>query len=274
MLPITSFVRLNRFPVSGCELIFREVQQRAQEREAAMIAELAGRGVEQAEKTLTLDNQQRAAPTTQFPPEAKELDQLVDYGLTGIGSYCNTQIRLFRSEERGAAAQRVKGVLLPHGVASITSLPYAQEQGQVTALLKRAALPELQGDLALLVELPVLLDRLRIINEKYGAALLGIASPPSRQDVRDEYDRCQEILAELVALIFGYYALQPAERQADRDYLLDPITRRNEALRARRRRRRRGGQDDEPVTAPDQPDPDDLGPPPSNDQDEPADSAA
>lgn len=274
MFLIRSYVKLNMFPPSSCVPVFQEVEQRAQARAVPMIAELAGRGVAQAEKTLTLDNQQRAAATTLFPPEAKELDQLVDYGVNGIGGYCNTQVRLFRGEERGLAAERVKHVLLPHGVGAITSLPYTEQQGQVTALLQRAALPELQGDITVLVELPVLLDRLRIINEKYGAALLQAAIAPTRQDVRNEHDRCQELLAEVVALIFGYYALQPAERRGDRDYLLEPIVRQNEAIRVRRRRRRRGGQDGEPVTAPELPDPDDLGPAPSNDQDEPAESAA
>lgn len=273
MLLIASYVRLNKFPVSRTMVVLQEAQQRALARDAAMIAELAGRGVVQAQKTLALDNLQRAARPTQFPPETKELDQLVDYGVTGISSYCNTQVRLFRGEARGTAAQNVKQVLLPHGVAAITSKPYADQHGQVQALLERAALPELADDVAILVELPVLLDRLRVINEKYGASI-NAAAGPSRQDVRNEHERCQEILAELVALIFGYYALQPAERQADRDYLLEPIVRQDEAIRARRRRRRQGGQGDEPGTNPGLPDPPDLGPAPSNDQDESAESAA
>lgn len=274
MFLIRSYVKLNMFPPSRCVFVMQEVEQRAQTREAPMIAELARRGVEQAQKAMRLDTKQRAAPTTQFPPEAREFDQLVDYVVNGIGSYCNTQIRMFQGEERGAAAQRVKHALLPQGVRFITSQPYADQHEEVEELLVRAEAPELQDDIALLVEMPVLLGRLRVINEKYGASLRQITDAPTRQEVRNEDQRCQELLAEVMALIFGYYALQPAERQADRDYLLEPIVRQDEALRARRRRRRRGDQDTEPVTAPELPDPDDVGPAPSNDQDEPAESAA
>jgi hypothetical protein len=274
MVLITSFVKLNKFPVSRCLFVMQEIRLRALARDAAMIAELAGRGAAKAQRALQLDSSQRSARTTLFPPEARELDHLVDYGLNGIGGYCNTQIRLFRGEERGAAAQRVKQVLLPEGVGFITSLPYADEQAQVQGLLERAASPELSADMAVLVELPVLLERLRVINEKYGAALLQAVSAPTRQDVRDERDRCQEILAEVVALIFGLYALQPPERQEDRDFLLEPILLQDEAIRARRRRRRQGGQDTEPVTDPLLPAPGDLTPAPGNDQDGPVEPVA
>jgi hypothetical protein len=273
MLLIRTYVKLTKFPLARIVFVLQDVQQRAQARDVALVAELAGRGIEQAQKAMRLDTKQRAAPTTLFPPEAKELDQLVDYGVNGISSYCNTQIRLFRGEERGAAAERVKQALLPQGVRFITSQPYADQHEEVDELLVRAASLELRDDIALLVELPVMLDRLRVINGKYGASLIRISDAPTRQEVRDQHERCQEILAEIVALIFGLYALQPPERQADRDYLLEPIVRQDEALRARRRRRR-GGQDTEPVTAPELPDPNDLGPAPSNDQDEPAESAA
>jgi len=167
----------------------------------------------------------------------------------------------------------VKQVLLPEGVGFITSQPYADQHTQVEGLLQRAASPELSADMAVLVELPVLLERLRVVNEKYGAALLQAVSAPTRQDVRDEHARCQEVLAEVVALIFGHYALQPPERQEDRDFLLEPILRQDEAIRAGRRRRR-GGQDTEPVTDPALPAPGDLAPAPGNDQDEPVESVA
>jgi hypothetical protein len=274
MVLITSFVKLNKFPVSRCLFVMQEIRLRALARDAAMIAELAGRGAAKAQETLSLDMRQQSAPTTQFPPEAKELDQLVDYGVNGIDSYCNAQIRLFRGEDRGSAAQRVKHELLPRGVRSVTSLPFADQHEQVDALLERAASPELSADVALLAEMPVLLERLRVINEKYGAALLQGTNAPTRQEVRDEHRRCQELLAETMALIFGYYALQPPERQVDRDYLLEPIVRQNEAIRARRRRRRQGGEDAEPVTDPPLPAPGDLAPAPANDQDEPVESVA
>lgn len=271
---IRSYVKLNQFPVSRCVFVLEEVQARAVTREVPTIAELAGRGAVHAQQTMHFDTSLQAARGTRFPPAAKELNHLVDHGVNGINSYCNTQIHLFRGKERGAAAERVKPVLLPKGVAFITAQPYADQHEQVNRLLERAAAPALQGDMAILVELPVLLERLRVVNDEYGAALFPTASAITRQELRNERARCQEFLAEVVALIFGHFALQPPERQADRDYLLEPILRQDEAIRARRRRRRRDGQDTDPVTDPLLPAPGDLGPAPSNDQEEPGESAA
>lgn len=271
---IRSYVKLNKFPVSRCVFVLEEVQARAMARAVPMIAELAGRGAAHAQQTMHFDTSLQAARSTQFPPEAKELNHLVAHGVNGLNSYCNTQIHLFRGEARGAAAEHVKPVLLPKGVAFITTQPYADQHEQVNRLLERAAAPALQGDMAILVELPVLLERLRVVNDEYGAALFPTTSAITRQEMRSQRARCQEFLAEVVALIFGHFALQPPERQADRDYLLEPIVRQDEAIRARRRRRRRDGQGSDPVADPLLPGPGDLGPAPSNDQEEPGESAA
>jgi len=85
MALITSYVRLNKFPVSRCVFVLQEVRVRAVARDAPAIAELAGRGAAQAQQALQVDSSRRSARTTLFPPEAKELDHMVDYGLNGIG---------------------------------------------------------------------------------------------------------------------------------------------------------------------------------------------
>ena len=146
---------------------------------------------------------------------------------------------LYRGQERAAAAARLRRVLLPGGVGAITQLPYADQHKQIDALLARAQATELVSDLAVLPELPVALARVRELNAEYGERLRDTEEALTRQDVRARHDECQELLCALACLILGHFGALP-ERHADRDRLLEPILRENEALRERRRRRRAG----------------------------------
>lgn len=223
---VTSLKNLNVSPLSRCVLVMQEISRRALARDADAIAEMAGRAVAQARRTIDLDAQQAAGIT----PEVAELALMVDHGVNAIHGYCNAQISVYRGEPRAAAAEHVKHTLLPGGVHGITALPHAAQPAEVDALLRRAKAPGLAEDMGSLVEMPVLLARLRMLNQKYGAALLRLAgsgSTPEQgeqgNEVRAERERCQELLAETVALIQEQCA-QP-ERRADRDYLLEPILR-------------------------------------------------
>lgn len=216
MSPVTSLVHLNEFPLSRCVLVLQEVRRRALARGAGAIAALAGRAAAAAQRALDRDTRQQAA----------DLGQLVDHGVDGIASYCQAQIRVFRGEPRAAAAERVKRALLPGGAASIAGMPAGEQRAAVDALLERAQAPALAADMALLVELPVLLERLRVVHEKRGAALLQRDGGPTAEEMRAERERCQALLGETVALILEHYAGQPAQR-ADRDDLLEPILRGN-----------------------------------------------
>ena len=229
---VTSLKNLNVSPLSRCVLVMQEISRRALARDADAIAELAGRAVAQARRTIDLDAQQAAGIT----PEVAELALMVDHGVNAIHGYCNAQISVYRGEQRAAAAERVKHALLPGGAHGITTLPHAAQPAEVDALLRRAKAPELAEDMGSLVEMPVLLARLRMLNQKYGAALLRLAGSGSTsaqgeqgqkgdvgEEVRAEHERCQALLAETVALIQEHCA-EP-ERRADRDYLLEPILR-------------------------------------------------
>jgi hypothetical protein len=241
---VTSLKNLTLSPLSRCVLVMQEISRRALARDAAAIADMAGRAAAQARRTIDLDAQQAAGIT----PEVAELAHMVDHGVNAIHGYCNAQISVYRGEQRAAAAERVKHSLLPGSAHDISALPHAAQPAEVDALLRRAKAPALAAEMSLLVEMPVLLARLRVLNQKYDAALLRIASsgPTSRAGtadsagsagsadtagttgsagsaVRAERERCQELLAETVALIQEHCA-QP-ERRADRDYLLEPILR-------------------------------------------------
>lgn len=218
---VTSLKNLNVSPLSRCVLVMQEISRRAQARDAAAIAEVAGRAVAQARRTIDLDAQQVAGIT----PEVAELAMMIEHGVTAIHGYCSAQICVYRGEPRAAVAERVKNALLPGGVSGITALPHAAQPAEVDALLRRAQAPALAKDVSALVELPVLIARLRVLNLKYTAALRQSAgrAPGADDQVQVERERCQALLDETVALIQAHCA-QP-EGRADRDYLLEPLLR-------------------------------------------------
>lgn len=209
---VTNLVHSNEFPMSRCVLVLQEVNRRALARDAAAIAELAGRAAAQAQRVLDLDTRQQAA----------DLGHLVGHGIDGIASYCNAQMQVFRGEQRAAAAERVKRALLPAGARIVMGLPENEQRDAIEALLARAQAPALAADLAFLVELPVLLERLHMVNEKFGAALSQRDSGPTAEELRAERERCHALVSETIALIVERYAGQP-EHRADRDYLLEPL---------------------------------------------------
>lgn len=238
LISATSLVNIKKFPPGRAAFAARQVAARAQERDAATIATLAERAAQQAADAVHAELQRNAARTSMFPPRATELDNLADYGVGGIWSYGEVQMRLYHGQERAAAAARVRQALLPHGVAAITRLPYAEQHQHVAALLERAQAPELAADIELLTEMPALLTRLREINDDYGATLAQTEGAPTREELRAKRVQAQELLAATVALIVGHYATLPPERLADRDYLLEPILQQDQAMSAARRRRR------------------------------------
>lgn len=238
LVPASSLVNLKKFPPGRAEFALRQVQAKAVERDYPVIAELAAAAARQAAMTIAAELQLGAARTSQFPGEAGELDTLVDYGVGGMWGYCEVQMRLYHGQERAAAAARVRHALLPDGVAAVTRLPYPEQHKRVSGIIERAQAPALAADIALLPEMPALLARVGELNQRYGEALAHTDDAPSRDQLRAERARCQDLLAATVGMILGHFAMLPPERQADRDYLLDPILRQNDAISAARRRQR------------------------------------
>jgi hypothetical protein len=238
MLPASSLLKITRFPLSRCRFVFDQVRTHAQGLDIPAIVALAEHGMARATEAMELDHRQRVQPAAQFPPETREVDQLVDATVDALDNYCQIQIAMFRGEERAPAAARIQQALLPEGVGAITQLPYAEQHGQVTALLERAQEPDVLADLAVVPELHHVLARMGELNERYGVLIVQSRGELlTRQDVRARHAECQEILCTLACLIIGHFAMLP-ERHADRDLLLDLILRQDKALRERRRRRR------------------------------------
>jgi hypothetical protein len=253
---VSALLRLNRFPLNRCLFVLQGIRDRALIRDAIAIGALTEYAIPRVRDALDLDQRQRALHTTRFPAEARELDQLVDAAMTSLDSYCESQMALFRGHERAAA--RLERVLLPDGVARITHLPYADQHEQIEALLVRAQAADVIADLAVLSEMALMLARVRELNAEYGAMLRANEDTLTRQGVCARHDECQELLCAVAGLIIGHFALTP-ERHADRDFLLEPILRENEALRERRRRRRADGNTGDTEDVLPEPD-DDTGP--------------
>jgi hypothetical protein len=86
--------------------------------------------------------------------------------------------------------------------------------------------------------LPVMLAQVRALNDAYGDSLQDYdRGRPTREQLSQAQADGQDMFAEVVAAILVEYAGQP-ERRADRDSLLEPVLRQNEAIRVARRRRR------------------------------------
>jgi hypothetical protein len=247
LLPASSLLELSRFPLSRCLFVLEQVRDRAQALDIPVIVTLAERAIARVREALDFDQRQRALRTSKFPPEARELDQLVDAAIDGLDTYCESQMALYRGQERAAAAARLRRALLPGGVGAITQLPYADQHKQIDALLARAQAADVITDLAALPEMAAALAHVRGLNQQYGERLRDTEEALTRQDVRARHDQCQELLCTLTCLIIGHFGALP-ERHADRDRLLEPILREDEALRERRRRRRAAGEagDDAP----------------------------
>ncbi|HWN70025.1 MAG TPA: hypothetical protein VNM90_20435 [Haliangium sp.] len=252
-------LKLNRFPLSRCLFVLEQCRDRARALDIPAIVTLSERAAARVREALDVDQRQRALRTSKFPPEAHALDQLVDAAIDGLDSYCESQMALFRSHERGAAAARLRRALLPEGVGEIKQLPYADQHTRIAALLARAEAPDVIADLALLPDITIMLGRVRELNTEYGERLRDSEETLTRQDVRARHQECQELLYTLACLIIGHFGALP-EHHADRDRLLEPILRENDALRERRRRRRANENTDDDGTD-DIPEPDDDAPP-------------
>ena len=238
LLIASDAVHLYKFPLGRCLFALRGVQARAVETNQTEVATLAGRGAELAQTAMDMTLRFQASYGSKYPPAALALDTIVDRCLGGVSGYLDVQIRMYPEEPRGEAAERLLRALFPDGVAAVTSLPFAEEHGQVNVILDRAQASDLAADVEALPELPSLLARLRERNDEYGAVLRQQQDGPSRDELRAVYRQCQDRLAETMALIIGLYALRSPDNIEERDHLLEPIVQQNQALRAIRRRRR------------------------------------
>lgn len=227
----------------------REIARRAAALGAVRVQALAERAIAHDNGVQMMEAALQAANTNQYGNDSVSLDNQLDRAIKGLELYLDAQERMFGEAHPIARdAALVRRELLPDGAGAITFLPYASQHERVGTMLEIAARPETEVAAAVqrIPALPVMLAQVRTLNDAYGASLQAYdQGRPTREQITQAQQDGQDMFAEVVAAIVAEFAGQP-ERHADRDSLLEPVLRQNEAVRIARRRRRAPG-DLEPV---------------------------
>ena len=226
------------FPVGRRVFVQREVEKRARARGITTVADKATQCL--AHDTALLGKRMRvhAGFDGLYGADAVQVDNQIDHGVTGFDGYLESQERMYLGESRGQAAAQLRRALLPEGPGAVIRLPYAQQHAEIDAMLARLEEPDLAQ---LMTDIPDVLPtvgRLRAINVRYGEVLNSYETQPSTDDLRAADAIGQELLAETLVLIQAHFIANAPQDHEGRAYLLEPILRQNDAIRAARRRRR------------------------------------
>lgn len=251
-----SLVNIYRFPTGRRLHAVREVGRRALAMVVDDIAAHAQTAVKHDARVAAMEARAEAGNRNLYGPEASAMDNRVDRATAGIESYLEAQERVFGgASQRGSDAAFLRRELFPRGAGAITRLPYVREHERINALLERSREASVAEAVARIPELPAMLAELEGINVQYGTALGDYdRERPSPDELAAAQARGQELLAEVVAMILARYALQPDKRD-EREALLEPILRQQEAIRAARLGRRKP-RDIDPDTGEELPGPD------------------
>ncbi|HWN68060.1 MAG TPA: DUF6261 family protein [Haliangium sp.] len=226
------------FPVGRRVFVQREVERRARDRGITTVADKAAQGLAHDTALLGKRIRLRASFDRLYGDDAVQLDNQVDHCVTGFDGYLESQERMFLGESRSQAAAQLRRALLPEGPGAVIRLPYAQQHAEVDALLARLEEPDLTAYLAELEDVMPRVARLQIVNQRYGEVLNSYQVQPSADELKAGDVIGQELLAETLVLIQAHFITNAPQDQEGRAYLLEPILRQNDAIRASRRRRR------------------------------------
>lgn len=251
-----SLIKIYKLPTARRQYALREVEQRAQALGANDVAGLAAQALVHDQEVARMEIAAEGGSRGRYGPEAATLDGQVDRALIGIEVYLEAQIRVYGEDsQRGMDAALVDRALFPNGAAAITARSYVLEHEAILALLHLAREGALAEAVARIPELPAMLAQLEALDRQYGASLRAYERDrPSFEEIKVAQAHGQEMLARIVAVILARHALAP-DRTDERDHLLEPILRQNEATRLARQRRRRPRdlEADGPDTEPDDP---------------------
>ncbi|WP_428265739.1 hypothetical protein [Haliangium sp.] len=256
-------VNLYRFTPGRRAFVLRELSRRATGFGLTALATRADEASAHDQEVLAMQARRRGQNGGVYGPEAAEIDNLVDRGLTGYHAYLDAQARLFVDQPQGEAGERLRDHLFPAGPGAITRLPYPQQHSEITRIIAAHEDDELQADVAALPELPAMLARLRELNDLYGQMLHDYDIAPGVDEIRLADEAGQENLAEVYLLVLAHGLSDGEDAARQREHLCEPIERQNEAIRLARRRRRQPREVD-PDLGDELPDIDDPGGEPSD----------
>lgn len=174
---------------------------------------------------------------SQYTPEARQLDLLVDAALVALRDGVDSAARASEpGDPLGEAAVELGKLLFPTSVADIIKLPYIDELGQVArivALLGSQEWSPKVKELGLARQAAYLSG----LEKKYRVAV----QTPGKvafADVKAARARGQSLMLQAVAMVLGLYPSDSAADQAARAKLLGPVFVQNDAIREYLRTRR------------------------------------
>ncbi|MBK9263679.1 MAG: hypothetical protein IPM54_28235 [Polyangiaceae bacterium] len=191
-------------------------------------------------ETLRIESQWASDKgATQYAPEAKQVDILVDVALGALRDSLDADARdAAPGDAVGAAAAKLLQTLFPKGLNAVTNAPFVEQLAEVQRIIACLQSPEwtaIVNDLGLGRRVARLVE----LEKRYADA---IAQSPKGNttfgDVKDARTKGQQLMLQAVAMILG---LHPSDSEADlaaRGKLLGPILRQNDAIRAYLRARR------------------------------------
>lgn len=240
---VTELFNVLKFPTSQRLYTMEELLERAIELSARALAEHVQRAIAHDRWTLDIENMRRTKRGAKYGEDAILVNNKAVRGITGGENYLDTQMRVFPpGHPRHEAAARARKALYPLGAGAITSLPYVQQHAMVSAMLEKAKEPEVARDLAVLPDAEAILDGIRQLNDEHGEVLDSYERVPSAREARAARKRGHRYLVEAIALIIARHVKSGHESTQERDYLLEPIWRQNEAVKAMHRSRRASGE--------------------------------
>ena len=175
---------------------------------------------------------------SQFAPEARPVDTLVDIALGALRDAIDAEARDADPGDLLAAdAGKLLQEAFPVGLAAITTLPYFEELSEVQriiALLKSDAWADKVEHLGLQRRLTRLVE----LEKKYAEVIALPARTVTFDEVKAARQKGQNRLLQAVAMILGQYPSESETDVAGRRALLAPILKQNEAIRDYLRARR------------------------------------
>lgn len=189
--------------------------------------------------------------------QAVPLDAKLDRAVAALHGMVTQILRGFDPTDTDAAmASRIVEGVFPHGVASITQLPYVDQHAAVDHLVRT-----LRGDAELAravtrLGLDSLVERIDALNVEYGQ-LITRGERITAQDLRDADREGWLAMCTVVAQVLGAVSGRTDDDEVLRGTLLRPILEQQQEIRKLRARRAAGGLV-ESLTEGDEVDPDEL----------------
>lgn len=166
---------------------------------------------------------------------AQKLDAQLDRALSGLHESLQLKVRAFEGSQAQMAHALIEA-LFPKGPGPITSLPYVDQNAQVSTLLVKMGVSP-HRDALVALHLQDWVERIREVNEQYGRALTRPERLTHEQVVAADRAGWTSMLSVVARVLGAFPEDTDGDRQGRRD-LLQPLTDQQDEMSALRARRR------------------------------------